>query len=119
MKKNIFYLFGMMVLLTFFLTACKPDTLDEDLIFRVDSLYEHTIIMEELSSKEILHEVNLDTSKIKRNSLLTTEDKIVLLEEGYRVIARGSYKSRVKRLEDTMVEMMYTWGELVNEKNDI
>ena len=101
-------------ILLFVLSGCtnqvKDDNINQDLRMRINILYEHTIMMKELSSNEKMLELGINASDLSRNGLLLPEQKIIILEKSYNIKGNESYETRVEVLEDKMNEIMLKWG---------
>ena len=103
-------------LLLFFLflfSACSSEEykLTKNDTLRINILYEHTIIMLELSSQEQLKELGLNGENLKRDSLLSSQDKIRLLEEAYYLdLGNKRIDKKIVLLEDKMLDMMKNWS---------
>ena len=80
--------------------------------FRIISLYEHTILMVELSDEDTLRRLGLNVGHLKRDSFLTLENKIDLMEGAFGLNFRNelNYSSKILILEDKMVKMMEDWN---------
>jgi hypothetical protein len=105
------------LLLALVLAACQQgtDKFDEDLSFRVDSLYEHTIIMIESSEPAVLDRICLDWRQIEFLYNMTPEDKISQMALAFNVTLSGNSESQVTLLEDKMGRMMDHWNEAQEE----
>ena len=90
-------------------TQKSKDEIDQDLRMRINILYEHTIMMQELSGNERMVELGINASNMNRNELLMPEQKIILLEKAYNINSKGNYINRVEVLEDKMNEVMLKW----------
>jgi hypothetical protein len=99
------------ILILFSACSLGEYELTEDDIFRVNSLYEHTIMMVELSTPEKLKELSLNGANLKRDPLLSSQDKIKLLEEAYYVdLGNKRLDKKINLLEEKMVELMENWS---------
>lgn len=87
----------------------KKEEFDQDMRMRVNFLYEHTIMMTELSSEEKMAKLKINTENLTRNELYTTDNKLELLEKSYGVNTTGSYDKRIAILEKRMADMMKKW----------
>ena len=101
------------VVLTFFvlfLVSCTSQNgMTKDIESRTGILYEHTIQMEELSSKDVLTKIGLDMNYISKEESLSTTAMVIEMESAYGIKAEGDYTQRIKNLEDKMNEMMGEW----------
>ena len=93
------------------LSSCT-NQIPEDILFRVDVLYEHTILMEELSTNDVLYRINLDMDKINYFKGITTQDKINQMSQAYNIEVSGGYNQQIELLEKRMEEMMIMWSDL-------
>ena len=110
MKINYLTLF--FLLLVFSSCSSSKSELNEDVVFRVNSLYEHSILMVELSSKEKLESLGLNGENLRRDSSLSPEDKVKILEEAYYMdLGDKKIEEKIGLLEEKMVELMENWRE--------
>lgn len=100
------------IFLSLVLLAGCSNELTEELQWRVDFLYAHTIEMERLSSPKMLQELRLDISYLQGENL-TTAEKISQLEQAYGMKTSGSRENRITQLEMRMNEMMEGWVEQI------
>lgn len=104
-------------MLLLILSACqqiKSQEIDENLKFRIDSLYEHTILMGEYSSKDVLDRICLDMSKINAGNI-SEEEKIRQMALAFNTTISGNMENQVKILETRMEHMMDYWNEAQEE----
>ena len=108
-----------LVILLILVVACQSrkseELIDENLKFRVDSLYEHTKIMAESSTPEVLDKICLDMTQMKELDTLTTEEKIIQMTNAFNVTLSGNPENQVKLLEARMAKMMDYWNEAQEE----
>ncbi len=105
------------LILLLVLSACqeiKSQEIDENLKFRINSLYEHTILMGEYSNNEVLDKICLDMSKIKAGNI-SEEEKIRQMALAFNATISGNIENQVKILEARMESMMDYWNEAQEE----
>ncbi len=112
MKKILTLIFVILVLFSGCTEQIKEDKIDQDLRMRINILYEHTIMMKEISSNEKMIQLGIDSNNLVRNDLLLPEQKIEILEKAYNLETSGNYEKRVKVLEDKMNEVMLNWSQI-------
>ncbi|MCA9459016.1 MAG: hypothetical protein KC550_00545 [Nanoarchaeota archaeon] len=109
-KMRIKILFVLLFFILFSGCSVNEAELNEKDVFRVNSLYEHSIMMVELSSENTLKELSLNGSNLKRDLTLSTEDKIKLIEKAYNMNLEGKrLDEKINLLESRMDEMMKNW----------
>ncbi|MCM2325351.1 MAG: hypothetical protein NDI94_02720 [Candidatus Woesearchaeota archaeon] len=106
MKSNYINLFIMILVLS----SCQR--IDDDLKFRIDSLYEHTVLMGEYSTEEQLDSIGLDMSYITMSEGMSAEDKVSQMNQAFGIAPSRDIESQVARLEEKMNEMMEEWSRL-------
>lgn len=106
MNKLIFLILGFIILLTGCAQVIKEDKINEDLEFRINVLYGHTLVMEQYSSKDELQKLGLNVSVLDNQSILTPIQKIDILEKSYNIKKSGTYENRVEKLEKKMNQIM-------------
>jgi hypothetical protein len=97
-------------ILLLILSSCQK--IDDELKFRIDSLYEHTILMGEYSTEEQLETIGLDMSFIKDSGNIRPEEKVSQMNKAFRIEPSGSAEDQVTRLEEKMNLMMEEWSRL-------
>lgn len=109
-KFRLFLVSFVFLFFLLFLGCSSEYEITDDDVFLVDVLYEHTIMMVELSSDEQLEKIGLNGKNLKRDILLTTSDKILLLEIAYGLdLGDKRVDKKIKILEEKMVDMMEDW----------
>ena len=109
MKLKIFIISFLLILLSSCSSPQKYE-LNEEEIFRINSLYEHTLIMIDLSTEEQMEKLNIDVTKLKRNIIIIPEYKINLLEQAYNMdLENKKLDVKIELLENKMVELMENW----------
>mgnify|MGYP006928307690 CR=1 FL=1 len=113
--------FKTLILITFIslflISGClqKEYEITPDDKFRVETLYVHSILMVELSSKDTLKKVGLNPNNLKRDPFYSIEKKLSLLEEAYGLnLENKNFKEKLIILETKMAEMMETWDDEEN-----
>ncbi|MDO8480758.1 MAG: hypothetical protein Q7S65_02970 [Nanoarchaeota archaeon] len=106
MRRSVIFIIGALAVL---IVACSP--LNDDSKFRIDSLYEHTLIMEELSTPELLREIGLDATQLDKRQGMSYDDKLAQLEAAMGERSEGNYNARIERLEKRMNQMMQFWAQ--------
>jgi len=115
--KNLFFI----IFLSFVIVSCSSNNsynndnnleLTEDIKFRVEVLYEHTLLMDEYSSVEVLKTINLDMLKIDNYEGITHEDMINQMAESFSLEVSGSYEEKITELEHQMDIIMTDWAKL-------
>lgn len=109
MKKISALIFLLLILFVGCTSQFKEDKIDEDLEFRINVLYGHTLVMQNYSSKEELQKLGLDVSALDNVSFLTSIQKVDILEKSYSIEGRGTYENRVERLENKMNQIMESY----------
>lgn len=109
MKKFFVLIFILLVLFAGCTNQVKENKIDEDLEFRINTLYGHTLIMEQYSSKEDLIKFGLDVTVLDNTSFLTPMQKVDILEKSYNIKTEGNYEERVKKLENKMNQIMESY----------
>lgn len=110
MKHHITSIF-LLFFVVLFTSGCAspPNTFTEDQQFRIDSLYEHTLIMIELSSNDVLLEIGLDPSTIVPNENLSPDEQLTRLTDSFHVTLSGNTEQDILALEHRMSQMMQVW----------
>jgi hypothetical protein len=97
------------MLLAIVAASCQAG-ITEDQIFRIESLYEHTVLMRDMSDPFVLQMVRLDASAIVEGKATGPEEKMVQLESSMGVAPKGGYEERITALEIRMNDMMKEWA---------
>jgi hypothetical protein len=109
MKFKLLFILSILILFS----ACSNNSdyeFTEEDIFNINLLYEHTIMMVELSTPEQVESLGIDGTNLKRNNLLTPIEKEKLLEEAYGLdLGSKRFDKKLEILEDEMIEMMKNW----------
>ncbi|MBT3463721.1 hypothetical protein HOD20_10335 [archaeon] len=105
--------FTILLILIILISSCTQK-LSDDVIFRIDILYEHTILMEDYSKPETLQSMNIDVDVLEPSESIDTIRKMELLEMSYGMETEGTYEERVSQLEDKMNQLMDEWVLLEN-----
>ena len=97
------------IILLLILSACAGDSINKEIVLRVDILYGHTALMDNYATQEQLLEIGLDMSKINDSSLVSTSEKVMQMEESFGITPSGTYENRIDVLEDRMARIMLLW----------
>ncbi len=109
MKKISGFILILLILFTGCTSQTKEDKIDEDLEFRINVLYGHTLVMQDYSSKEELLKLGLDVTVLDNVSFLTPIQKVDILEKSYNIEGKGTYENRVEKLENKMNKIMESY----------
>lgn len=92
------------------LTGCVQSELSDDEMFRINYLYEHTIIMIDFATPTQLEHVNLDKSHIQNRLGISYEEKVKQLELAFGLdLEEYTINEKIYFLEITMDKMMENW----------
>jgi hypothetical protein len=99
--------------ISLFLTGCtNTPQLDEQQTWRINSLYEHTLQMKDISKPQTLKEIQLDISILKPSNQINVIEKIEILEKSFKVNKAKNIEQRIINLENKMNDMMTLWAQL-------
>ena len=105
MKRSILFI----IIIGLFLAGCGANATEQPTSesdeFRVNVLYEHTVLMIQYSQGVNLEEIGLYVEYIEDGSYLTTDKKVERLMQAY-----NTTNSSIKNLENIMVVMMDDWA---------
>ena len=116
--KNHYKLLFYFIVLLILSTACTQQKPTNDLTFRIEILYEHTLLMEDYSTPDMLNTLNLDINKLTNTENLNSHEKINELANAYNIEVSGSIENQIIILENKMEKMMNEWNELQNIQNE-
>ena len=121
----VFLYFVFVIFSLSFVTGCSQEREDEDYspqqiqqrtlftdeeLFRIDSLFEHTIMMIDFSSQRQIERVGLNTTGLERTLGQGPLDKLQILQDSYGVdLSNETYADQILLLENIMLEMMVDW----------
>lgn len=86
-------------------TQTQP-TISDNLNFRINVLYTHTIQMGDYYTETQLTKINLKTSHLSNQETLTPIQKIEELEKSYNIETYGATENKIEQLEEKMYELM-------------
>ena len=103
---NYFFL-TCVICLSLFIAGCSIGVTD-DYDFRVEVLYEHTLLMQQYSNASVLNQIGLNMSFFPTDSsFLSVSKKHEILQDAYDLDSAS-----VSELEEEMNLMMDKWSEL-------